>query len=98
METFHVYGVPGTPMAITNEYGDTTIVTAHDNKMMEWLARGIAIRMGGCAYIAEYSMDGATPKRPPLPRPTTPRIPIGPCPPAPPGRQLPPLQTLYAIS
>jgi hypothetical protein len=50
-------------MAITNEYGDTTIVTAHDNKMMEWLARGIAIRMGGCAYIAEYSMDGATAKR-----------------------------------
>ena len=63
METFHVYGVPGTPMAITNEYGDTTIVTAHDNKAMEWLARGITIRMGGAAYIAEYSMDGATAKR-----------------------------------
>ena len=47
METFAVYGVPGTPMAITNEYGDTTIVTSHDNKMMEWLARGITIRMGG---------------------------------------------------
>jgi len=35
METFHVYGVPGTPMAITNEHGDTTIVTSHDNEMME---------------------------------------------------------------
>ena len=62
-ETFHVYGVAGTPMAITNEYSDTTIVTTHDNFMMEWLARGITIRMGGCAYIAEYAMDGATAKR-----------------------------------
>jgi DUF917 family protein len=50
-------------MAITNEFGDTTILTAHDNKAMEWLARGITIRMGGAAYIAEYSMDGATAKR-----------------------------------
>jgi DUF917 family protein len=63
METFHVYGVPGTPMAITNEYGDTTIVVTHDNLMMEWLARGVTIRMGGAAYIAEYSMDGATARR-----------------------------------
>src|SRR5437899_10628726 len=30
---------------------------------MECLARGITIRMGGAAYIAEYSMDGATAKR-----------------------------------
>src|SRR5258708_15415179 len=80
MEAFHVYGVPGTPMAITNEYGDTTIVTAHDNKMMEWLARGIAIRMGGCAYIPEYSMDRRTPHTTPIHRPITPRIPIAPCP------------------
>lgn len=62
-ETFHVYGVSGTPMAITNEYGDTVIISTHDNFMMEWIARGVTIRMGGCAYIAEYPMDGATAKR-----------------------------------
>jgi uncharacterized protein len=62
-ETFHVYGVPGTPMAITNEYGDTAILTTHDNFMMEWIARGITIRMGGAAHIAEYPMDGATVRR-----------------------------------
>src|SRR5438477_11581282 len=67
METFHVYGVPGTPMAITNEHGDTTLVTSHDNKMMEWLARGITIRMGGSSLIAEYSMDGATARRVSIP-------------------------------
>jgi uncharacterized protein len=63
METFHVYGVSGTPMAITNEYGDCAIISSHDNRMMEWLARGVTIRMGGAAYIAEYSMDGQTAKR-----------------------------------
>src|SRR5262249_24801829 len=71
METFHVYGVPGTPMAITNEYGDTTLVTSHDNKMMEWLARGITIRMGGSSLIAGYSMSGADAKRTSLPGPLT---------------------------
>lgn len=68
METFHVYGVSGTPMVLTNEYGDSVLVTTHDNYMMEWLARGITIRMGGAAYIAEYAMDGRTAKRTAVPR------------------------------
>jgi hypothetical protein len=68
METFHVYGVPGTPMVITNEYGDFTLITTHDNFMMEWLARGVTIRMGGAAYIAEYAMDGRTARRVSVPR------------------------------
>ena len=62
-ETFHIYGVSGTPMAITNDHHDQTIIDTHDNVMMEWLARGVTIRMGGVAYIAEYPMDGATAKR-----------------------------------
>ncbi len=66
-ETFHVYGVPGTPMVITNDHGDQTLVETHDNYVMEWLARGITIRMGGVAYIAEYPMDGTTAKRTAIP-------------------------------
>jgi hypothetical protein len=62
-ETFNVYGVSGTPMVITNDHHDQTILETHDNAMMEWLARGVTIRMGGVAYIAEYPMDGATAKR-----------------------------------
>ncbi len=62
-ETFHIFGVSGTPMVITNDHGDQTLIETHDNYMMEWLARGITIRMGGVAYIAEYPMDGATAKR-----------------------------------
>jgi len=67
METFHVHGVPGTPMAIANEHGDVAILRTHDNKQMEWFARGITIRMGGSALIAEYSMDGATVRRASIP-------------------------------
>jgi DUF917 family protein len=62
-ETFHIYGVPGTPMVITNEHHDEAIITSHDNFMMEWLARGVTIRMGGVSYVADYPMDGATAKR-----------------------------------
>ena len=79
METFNVYGVPGTPMAISNEHGDSVILTAHDNKMMEWLARGITIRMGGAALIAEYSMDGETARRVSVPGTITLGIAIGRC-------------------
>ncbi|MFZ0214311.1 MAG: DUF917 domain-containing protein [Candidatus Dormiibacterota bacterium] len=67
METFGVYGVSGSPLAIANEHGDATIVLAHDNEQMEWLARGITIRMGGAALIAEYAMDGATMRRVSIP-------------------------------
>jgi DUF917 family protein len=62
-ETFHIYGVSGTPMVVTNDHNDQTLIESHDNYMAEWLARGITIRMGGVAYIAEYAMDGATAKR-----------------------------------
>src|SRR5262249_36851720 len=53
----------GPPLAITSAHHDQSVVETHDNEMMEWLARGLTIRMGGVAYIAEYPMDGATAKR-----------------------------------
>ena len=62
-ETFHIYGVSGTPLVITNDYHDQAVVETHDTEMMEWLARGLTIRMGGVAHIAEYPMVGATAKR-----------------------------------
>jgi hypothetical protein len=69
METFGVYGVPGSPMAIGGERGETTVIdTGSDNKRMEWLARGVTIRLGGVAHIAEYAMSGADVKRTAVPR------------------------------
>jgi DUF917 family protein len=62
-ETFHIYGVSGTPMVVSNDHHDQALLETHDNFSAEWLARGLTIRMGGVAYIAEYPMDGATAKR-----------------------------------
>ena len=79
METFAVYGIPGTPMAITNEYGDCAIVETHSNWMMEWIARGVTIRMGGASYIAEYVMNGADVKRTAVPNTLSLALKIGKC-------------------
>jgi hypothetical protein len=64
METFAVYGVPGSPLAIADERGHHALVdTGTDNRRMESLARAITVRMGGVGYIAEYAMTGADVKR-----------------------------------
>lgn len=77
METFGVYGVPACPMVVSNEWGDAAVIESRDNKQMEWLARGVAIRMGGAAYIAEYSMTGAEVKRTAVPRTLSLAIKVG---------------------
>ncbi|MGD9528687.1 MAG: DUF917 domain-containing protein, partial [Pseudonocardia sp.] len=72
METFGVYGVSGSPIAICNERGHVTLIdTGPDNHSMEWYARGVTIRMGGVSYIAEYPMTGAQVKRTAIPRTMT---------------------------
>ncbi|HEY0247624.1 MAG TPA: DUF917 domain-containing protein [Gryllotalpicola sp.] len=69
METFSVYGVPGSPLAIADELGHTVLIDAGtDNRQMEWLARGVTIRLGGVAYIAEYAMTGRQVKDTAVPR------------------------------
>jgi len=79
METFGVYGISGSPMVVSDEYGDSTLLNGADNKQMEWLSRMAAIRMGGCAYIAEYSMTGADVKRTAVPNTMTLAMRIGRC-------------------
>lgn len=69
METFGVYGITGSPMAVAGERGESAVIdTGADNRRMEWLARGVTIRLGGVAHIAEYSMSGADVKRTAIPR------------------------------
>jgi DUF917 family protein len=69
METFAVYGVHGSPLALAGERGEQVIIdTGADDRQMEWLARGITIRLGGVGHIAEYAMSGADVKRTAVPR------------------------------
>jgi DUF917 family protein len=69
METFAVYGVHGSPLALAGERGERVIIdTGDDDRQMEWLARAITIRLGGVGHIAEYAMSGADVKRTAVPR------------------------------
>ena len=69
METFAVYGVNGSPLALAGERGETVIIdTGADNRQMESLARAITIRLGGVGHIAEYAMTGAEVRRTAVPR------------------------------
>jgi DUF917 family protein len=63
METFNVYGVPCSPVAIADERGNTVVIETSSAAKAEWLARGVTIRMGGQAYLVNYGMDGATARR-----------------------------------
>ncbi|MGW4474272.1 DUF917 domain-containing protein [Nonomuraea sp. NPDC004354] len=68
METFAVYGVPGSPMSIASDHGDVAIIDARDdNVRMERLARVMTVEMGGAAYICDYPMDAATVRRTAVP-------------------------------
>lgn len=63
MESFSVYGLDGSPIVIHDERGNFVLSKTVDNYMLEWLARGVTMRMGGASHIAHYSMNGAELKR-----------------------------------
>lgn len=67
METFSIYGIQGTPMGLYNERGDHCLLNTLDNLMLEHVSRGIAVRMGGVAHIADYAMTGEEMKRVSIP-------------------------------
>ena len=69
METFAVYGVHGSPLALAGERGERVVIdTGDDDRQMEWLARAVTIRLGGVGHIAEYAMSGADVRRTAVPR------------------------------
>lgn len=57
-ETFNIYGVSGTPAALGDEHGNTCLLETVDNDRLEWLARGLTVRMGGVGYLSDYPMSG----------------------------------------
>ena len=63
METFHVYGISGSPAIIADEHGAIVTIEAVNNFQLERLARAVTIRMGGHAQLIDYPMSGADYKR-----------------------------------
>ena len=58
MTTFHVFGISITPMAISDEKGNTIFVDSINNEYGEWFARGVTRLMGGYSWISCYAMTG----------------------------------------
>lgn len=64
MESFSIYGVSATPLALASEHHDTAIINARNSHVAERLVRDFAVIAGGGHCIsAEHVMDGATAKR-----------------------------------
>lgn len=63
MVTFTIGGVSATPMALTDEKGNSVIFKTITNKWTEDLARAVTMVCGGSVSIALYCMDGATVKK-----------------------------------
>lgn len=66
-ETFNIYGISGTPAAVSDSHGNVCLLETVDNDALEWLARGITVRMGGTGYLADYPMSGAQVKETAIP-------------------------------
>ena len=67
MTTFHVHGVPCTPMTLVDEKGNVVILDAIDDIWAEKLARVVTIRFGGTAWVALYPMTGKQTKNASIP-------------------------------
>ena len=64
MQTFHIFGISGTPACIASEFDDFVILDhLHDNHSLEWIARGVTIRMGGHTFVSQFPMHGSDVKR-----------------------------------
>ena len=63
MVTFHIHGVSATPMAISDERGNASILSTIDNYWAEKIARAITVKFGGSAWIAIYATYGSLYKK-----------------------------------
>jgi len=63
MVTFTIGGVSATPMALTDEKGNSVIFETITNQWTEELARAVTMSCGGSVTVALYIMDGATLKK-----------------------------------
>ncbi|GAB6181360.1 DUF917 domain-containing protein [Desulfotomaculum defluvii] len=58
MTTFHIYGQPGTPSALTNSEGKEDLFFHKDNFLFDLNIRKALVEYGGVGYFAGLAMDG----------------------------------------
>lgn len=63
MVTYHIFGVPAAPMAMTDEYGNSVLFECANSVDVERLARPLVVAMGGSSAVCLFSMHGDDAKR-----------------------------------
>ncbi|MDE3175424.1 MAG: DUF917 domain-containing protein [Pseudomonadota bacterium] len=63
MTTFGMHGVSATPMALSDDKGNSVVLETISNAWTERLARSCTVDMGGSALLAFYPMTGAQAKQ-----------------------------------
>ena len=63
MVTFTIGGISATPMALTDEKGNSVIFNTITNKWTEELARAVTMSCGGSVSVSLYPMSGAQMKQ-----------------------------------
>ncbi len=59
MTSFHIHGIPVTPLALVNERGDTVLLQATSDTQAEHFIKHLAVAMGGIMSSAGFSLSGA---------------------------------------
>lgn len=63
MVTYHIFGVPASPMVMTDEYSNTVLFECANAVDVERLGRNLVVAMGGSSNICLYPMHGRDAKR-----------------------------------
>ena len=67
MTTFHIFGIPTTPMALVNERGDLMLMQTTSDPQAEHFVKHLAVAMGGIMSSAGFAQSGADVKRAAVP-------------------------------
>jgi uncharacterized protein len=67
MTSFHIFGIPVTPMALVNERGDLVLMQATSDEQAEHFVKHLAVAMGGIMSSAGFAQSGADVKRAAVP-------------------------------
>ncbi|PAD71471.1 DUF917 domain-containing protein [Paenibacillus campinasensis] len=63
MVTFHLEGIPCSPVAMADERGNSALMHTIDGVWEERMARALTVEMGGSASICDYPVSGAQAKQ-----------------------------------
>lgn len=63
MTSFHIHGIPVTPMVLANERGDLVLMQTTSDQQAEHFVKHLAVAMGGIMSSAGFALRGADVKR-----------------------------------